>query len=93
LGFCKNNSTRCTANTQITRTPVSTIAHQKVEISNRRTVRFSRQETIKPTKAGPEYLTAASQAIDQLGEIADRGELLQCAEMILKSNRQQPVDI
>lgn len=67
--------------------------NQKVGVSNKRTARFSRQATIKPTKAGPEYLAAARQAIDQLGEIADRGELLQCAEMILISTRQHPVDI
>ncbi len=43
--------------------------------------------------AGPKYLTAARNAIDQLGETANRGDLLQCAERILKSTRQQPVGI
>ena len=67
--------------------------NKKIEGDNRRTVRFSGQATIKPIKAVPEYLAAARQAINQLGEIADRGELLQCAESILKSTCQQPVDI
>lgn len=41
----------------------------------------------------PEFFSAARQAIDKLGEAADRGALLRCAENILKSARQQPVDI
>jgi len=47
----------------------------------------------RPNVAGPEYLAAAKQAISQLGETADRGELLRCAEVILETTRQQPVDI
>ena len=54
---------------------------------------FPRQRAAIMITAGPEYLTAARNAIDRLGETADRGDLLQCAERILESSRQQPVDI
>lgn len=47
----------------------------------------------RPNVVGPEYLAAAKQAISQLGETADRGELLRYAEKILVTARQQPVDI
>jgi hypothetical protein len=30
---------------------------------------------IKPARAGPEYLAAARQVFDQLGEISDRGQI------------------
>lgn len=50
-------------------------------------------KSASPNVARPEYLAAAKQAISQLGETADRGELLRCAEMILETTRQQPVDI
>lgn len=54
---------------------------------------FPRQRTAGMITAEPEYLTAARNAIDQLGETADRGDLLQCAERILKLTRQMSVDI
>jgi hypothetical protein len=50
-------------------------------------------KSASPNVAGLEYLTAAKQAISHLGETADRGELLRCAEMIFETTRQQPVDI
>jgi len=57
--------------------------------------RFQEKATVEPTKARIEYLAAARQAIMiiQLGETADRSELLRCAENILEATRQQPVDI
>lgn len=47
----------------------------------------------RPITAAPEYLAAARQAIDQLGETAERSDLLRYAETILETMRQQPVDI
>lgn len=43
--------------------------------------------------ARPKYLVAAKQAISQLGENAERSDLLRCAETFLETARQQPVDI
>lgn len=50
-------------------------------------------KSASPNVARSEYLAAAKQAISQLGETADRGELLRCAEMILETTRLQSVDI
>lgn len=50
-------------------------------------------KSARPNVARPEYLAAAKQAISQLGETADRVELLRYAEKILETARQQPVDI
>ena len=50
-------------------------------------------KSARPNMAGPEYLAAAKQAINQLGETADRYDLLRCAEKILKTKRLRSVDI
>ncbi|WP_254054513.1 hypothetical protein [Roseovarius sp. EL26] len=71
----------------------ASIPNQQVEVSNKRSGRLLWQTSINPVKAGPEYLAAARQAIIQLGEAAERGELLRCAESILRNARQQPEDI
>ena len=59
----------------------------------KRTDRSRRQRTATVITPQPEYLAAARQAIKQLGETADSGDLLRCAEAILKTTRQHPVDV
>ena len=59
----------------------------------KRTNRSRKQRTATIITPQPEYLAAARQAINQLGETADSGDLLRCAEAILKTTRRQPVDV
>ena len=55
--------------------------------------RSSGQRFARPFTAGPEYMAAAKRAISQLGETADHGDLLRCAETILEAAHLQSVDI
>ena len=55
--------------------------------------RSQRQHTDFAATPQPEYLTAAREAINQLGATVDRGELLRRAESILETSRQHAVDI
>ncbi|WP_243254665.1 hypothetical protein [Sulfitobacter indolifex] len=50
-------------------------------------------KSARPNAPRPEYLAAAKQAISQLGESAERSDLLRCAETFLKEARQPPGDI
>ena len=50
-------------------------------------------KSARPNVARPEYLVAAKQAISQLGEKAERSDLLRCAETFLETTRQKHVDI
>ena len=59
----------------------------------KRTNRSLKQRTATIITPQSEYLAAARQAINQLGETADSGDLLRCAEAILKTTRQHPVDV
>jgi hypothetical protein len=69
------------------------LPHLRTMSGQRLTVRSQGLRTTSKITSRPEYLAAARQAINQLGETAERGELLRCAENILETTRQQPVDI
>jgi len=66
---------------------------RKIEGREKRIDQFLGQRINSIITARPEFLAAAKQAIDQLGDAADRSELLRCAETILNTTRQKPVDI
>ena len=69
------------------------LPRSKTESGKGRTAQPHGQSETNIATPRPEYLAAARQAIDQLGEAVDHGELLQCAESILETERRMPVDI
>ena len=77
---------------RVMRLAVSLPNYQSREVEKKND-QFRAYKSARPNVARPEYLVAAKQAISQLGENAERSDLLRCAEAFLETTRQQPVDI
>ena len=77
---------------RVMRLAVSLPNYQSREVE-RKNDQSSPYKSARPNVARPEYLVEAKQAISQLGENAERSDLLMCAEKFLATARLQSVDI